>query len=110
MVVEVNKYPHSRFKSPNPKRLILRDLFGFVRKATIARMFVNNATDQRRLVSQYDVVCFDEVSCVSFSILKTRVSLYLVVFTVEPQMHCGKFYYRVPLFLGGGYPFENSLA
>ena len=29
-------------------------------------MFVNNATGQRGLVCQYDVVCFDEVSGVSF--------------------------------------------
>lgn len=29
-------------------------------------MFVNNATGQRGLVAQYDVVCFDEVSGVSF--------------------------------------------
>ena len=35
-------------------------------KATVARMFVNNSTGQRGLVSQYDVVCFDEVSGVSF--------------------------------------------
>jgi ATP-dependent Lon protease len=35
-------------------------------KATVARMFVNNATGQRGLVAQYDVVCFDEVSGVSF--------------------------------------------
>jgi ATP-dependent Lon protease len=35
-------------------------------KATVARMFVNNATGQRGLVCQYDVVCFDEVSGVSF--------------------------------------------
>lgn len=35
-------------------------------KATVARMFVNMATGQRGLVSQYDVVCFDEVSGVSF--------------------------------------------
>ena len=35
-------------------------------KATIANMFVNNATGRRGLVSQYDVVCFDEVSGVSF--------------------------------------------
>jgi ATP-dependent Lon protease len=34
--------------------------------ATVARMFVNNATGQRGLVCQYDVVCFDEVSGVSF--------------------------------------------
>jgi hypothetical protein len=31
-------------------------------KATVARMFVNNATGQRGLVCQYDVVCFDEVA------------------------------------------------
>ena len=31
-------------------------------KATVAKMFVNNATGQRGLVCQYDVVCFDEVS------------------------------------------------
>jgi ATP-dependent Lon protease len=35
-------------------------------KATVAKMFVNNATGQRGLVSQYDVVCFDEVSGISF--------------------------------------------
>jgi len=35
-------------------------------KATIARMFVNNANGQRGLVCQYDVVCFDEVSGISF--------------------------------------------
>ncbi len=35
-------------------------------KATVAKMFVNNATGQRGLVCQYDVVCFDEVSGVSF--------------------------------------------
>lgn len=35
-------------------------------KATVARMFVNNGTGQRGLVCQYDVVCFDEVSGVSF--------------------------------------------
>ncbi|HZU37409.1 MAG TPA: BREX system Lon protease-like protein BrxL, partial [Gemmataceae bacterium] len=35
-------------------------------KATVARMFVNMATGQRGLVCQYDVVCFDEISGVSF--------------------------------------------
>lgn len=35
-------------------------------KATIARMFVNNATGARGLVCQYDVVCFDEISGISF--------------------------------------------
>ncbi|MCF5222780.1 protease Lon-related BREX system protein BrxL [Pseudomonas syringae] len=35
-------------------------------KATIAKMFVNNASGQRGLVCQYDVVCFDEVSGISF--------------------------------------------
>ncbi len=35
-------------------------------KATVAKMFVNMATGQRGLVCQYDVVCFDEVSGVSF--------------------------------------------
>jgi ATP-dependent Lon protease len=35
-------------------------------KATVAKMFVNNSTGQRGLVCQYDVVCFDEVSGVSF--------------------------------------------
>jgi ATP-dependent Lon protease len=35
-------------------------------KATVAKMFVNNNTGQRGLVAQYDVVCFDEVSGVSF--------------------------------------------
>lgn len=35
-------------------------------KATVAKMFVNNASGQRGLVCHYDVVCFDEVSGVSF--------------------------------------------
>jgi ATP-dependent Lon protease len=35
-------------------------------KATVARMFVNNANGQRGLVAQYDVVCFDEIAGVSF--------------------------------------------
>jgi len=35
-------------------------------KATVAKMFVNNATGQRGLVCQYDVVCFDEVTGISF--------------------------------------------
>jgi len=36
------------------------------RRATIAKMFVNNGSGQRGLVCQYDVVCFDEVSRISF--------------------------------------------
>ncbi len=35
-------------------------------KATVAKMFVNMATGQRGLVCQYDIVCFDEVSGISF--------------------------------------------
>ena len=35
-------------------------------KASVARMFVNNTNGQRGLVCQYDVVCFDEVSGISF--------------------------------------------
>jgi ATP-dependent Lon protease len=35
-------------------------------KATVARIFVNMSNDQRGLVCQYDVACFDEVSGVSF--------------------------------------------
>jgi ATP-dependent Lon protease len=35
-------------------------------KATVAKMFVNNATGQRGLVCLYDVVCFDEVAGISF--------------------------------------------
>ena len=35
-------------------------------KATVAKMFVNNASGQRGLACQYDVVCFDEVSGISF--------------------------------------------
>ncbi|MCL4251580.1 MAG: BREX system Lon protease-like protein BrxL [Anaerolineae bacterium] len=35
-------------------------------KATVAQLFVNNATGQRGLVSQYDVICFDEISGISF--------------------------------------------
>lgn len=35
-------------------------------KATVAQMFVNNATGQRGLVCLYDVVCFDEISGISF--------------------------------------------
>src|SRR5690606_15229789 len=34
--------------------------------ATVAKMFVNMANGQRGLVCQYDVVCFDEVSGISF--------------------------------------------
>ena len=35
-------------------------------KATVAKMFVNNANGHRGLVCQYDVVCFDEVAGISF--------------------------------------------
>ncbi|WP_018619843.1 BREX system Lon protease-like protein BrxL [Spirosoma luteum] len=35
-------------------------------KTTVARMFVNMASGERGLVCKYDVVCFDEVSGVSF--------------------------------------------
>jgi len=35
-------------------------------KATVASMFVNNSNGRRGLVCQYDVVCFDEVSGISF--------------------------------------------
>ncbi len=35
-------------------------------KATVAKMFVNNANGQRGLICQYDIVCFDEVSGISF--------------------------------------------
>jgi ATP-dependent Lon protease len=35
-------------------------------KATVAKMFVNNSNGQRGLVCHYDVVCFDEISGVSF--------------------------------------------
>jgi ATP-dependent Lon protease len=35
-------------------------------KTTVAKMFVNNASGQRGLVCLYDVVCFDEVSGISF--------------------------------------------
>ena len=35
-------------------------------KATVAKMFVNNANGQRGLVCRYDVICFDEISGVSF--------------------------------------------
>jgi ATP-dependent Lon protease len=35
-------------------------------KTTVAQMFVNMGTGQRGLVCQYDVVCFDEVSGISF--------------------------------------------
>lgn len=35
-------------------------------KATVAQMFVNMSNGQRGLVCQYDVVCFDEVSGISF--------------------------------------------
>lgn len=34
--------------------------------ATVARMFVNMSNGQRGLVCQYDVVCFDEISGISF--------------------------------------------
>lgn len=35
-------------------------------KATVAKMFVDNGSGRRGLVCQYDVVCFDEVSGISF--------------------------------------------
>ncbi len=35
-------------------------------KATVARMFVNMGTGRRGLVCQHDVICFDEVSGISF--------------------------------------------
>ena len=35
-------------------------------KATVAKMFVNNLTGERGLVCQYHVVCFDEVSGITF--------------------------------------------
>lgn len=35
-------------------------------KTTVARMFVNLGTGERGLVCKYDVVCFDEISGVSF--------------------------------------------
>ncbi len=35
-------------------------------KATVAKMFVNMSNGQRGLVCQYDAVCFDEVSGISF--------------------------------------------
>jgi len=35
-------------------------------KATVAKMFVNMASGQRGLVCQYDAVCFDEISGISF--------------------------------------------
>jgi len=35
-------------------------------KATVAKMFVNNSNGARGLVCLYDVVCFDEVSGISF--------------------------------------------
>ncbi len=35
-------------------------------KATVAKMFVNNSNGQRGLVCLYDVVCFDEISGISF--------------------------------------------
>jgi ATP-dependent Lon protease len=35
-------------------------------KASVAKMFVHNGTGQRGLVCQYDVICFDEVSGISF--------------------------------------------
>jgi ATP-dependent Lon protease len=35
-------------------------------KASVARICVNNTNGQRGLVCQYDVVCFDEVSGISF--------------------------------------------
>ena len=35
-------------------------------KATVAKMFVNMANGQRGLVCHYDIVCFDEISGISF--------------------------------------------
>ena len=47
-------------------------------KATIANMFVNNTTGRRGLVAQYDVICFDEVSGVSFE-TKEGVNIHRAV-------------------------------
>jgi uncharacterized protein (TIGR02653 family) len=35
-------------------------------RASVANMFVNNTNQRRGLVAQYDVICFDEISGVSF--------------------------------------------
>lgn len=35
-------------------------------KTTVAKMFVNNSSGERGLVCKYDVVCFDEVTGISF--------------------------------------------
>jgi len=35
-------------------------------KPTVAQLFVNNSTGQRGLVCHYDVVCFDEITGISF--------------------------------------------
>jgi predicted ATP-dependent Lon-type protease len=51
----------ARVHTPFPLRSNLIE-----RLATKAKMFVNNANGQRGLVCQYDVVCFDEVSRISF--------------------------------------------
>jgi ATP-dependent Lon protease len=60
-------------------------------KATVARMFVNNASGQRGLVCQYDVVCFDEVSGVSFDSKDGVTSVNFDVFfpeTLAAQRFC----------------------
>lgn len=54
-------------------------------KATVATMFVNNNTGRRGLVAQYDVVCFDEVSGVSFD-QKDGVNI------LEGYMESGEFF------------------
>jgi len=41
-------------------------------KATVAKMFVNNANGQRGLVCHYDVVCFDEINLNSVSAKSDR--------------------------------------
>ena len=40
----------------------------------MAQMFVNNASRQRGLVCQYDVVCFDEISGISFDFSRGKES------------------------------------
>lgn len=53
-------------------------------KATVAKMFVNNASGQRGLVCHYDVVCFDEISGISFD-QKDGVNI------MKGYMACGEF-------------------
>ena len=53
-------------------------------------MFVNNATGQKGLVCQYDVVCFDEVSGISFDKKETHATVIKFLDELVDAEYCTK--------------------